>query len=133
VTGGRATEGERRRPLVPILLFVLGFTLVFTLLGAFAGALVGFVRDPWFQGVAGLVVTLLGVLMIGFALWRGSPAHRRGATRLLERMRAFSWIRRRYRTIAAVSGVLLVAAGVLLMTGLFRQITASLSRFAPRL
>jgi cytochrome c biogenesis protein CcdA len=74
VTGGRATEGERRRPLVPILLFVLGFTLVFTLLGAFAGALVGFVRDPWFQGVAGLVVTLLGVLMIGFALWRGSPA-----------------------------------------------------------
>jgi cytochrome c-type biogenesis protein len=200
VTGGRATEGERRRPLVPILLFVLGFTLVFTLLGAFAGSLVGFVRDPWFQRVAGVVVTVLGLLMIGYALRRGSPALYAERRPLLERvrpgtvgalplgvafaagwtpcigpvpagiltiaasggtargvglllaysaglgvpfvliglgvdrsMRAFSWIRRRYRTIAAVSGVLLVAAGILLMTGLFRQITAPLSRYAPGL
>ena len=31
VTGSRATEGEARRPLVPMLLFILGFTVVFTL------------------------------------------------------------------------------------------------------
>ncbi len=44
VTGSRATEGEGRRPLVPILLFILGFTIVFTLLGAFAGTFVPFIR-----------------------------------------------------------------------------------------
>ena len=79
VTGGRATEGEGRRPLLPILLFILGFTIVFTLLGAFAGTFVRFFRDPWFQRVAGLVVVVLGLLMLGYALGRGSAALLRGA------------------------------------------------------
>jgi cytochrome c-type biogenesis protein len=200
VTGTRATEGSGRRPLVPILLFILGFTIVFTLLGAFAGTFVRLVHAEWFQRVAGLVVALLGALMIGYALRRGSPRLYAERRPLLERIRpgtvgalplgvafaagwtpcigpvlggilaiaagggtgkgvallltysaglglpflliglgvdrsmaAFGWIRRRYRAIAAVSGVLLVAAGVLLMTGLFRQVTAQLSRFAPGL
>jgi cytochrome c-type biogenesis protein len=200
VTGGRATEGEGRRPLVPILLFILGFTIVFTLLGAFAGSFVRFFRDPWFQRVAGALVVALGLLMLGYAFRRGSPglyAERRpfldrvrpgtvGALPLgmafaagwtpcigpvlggilgiaasggtmkgagllfvysaglgvpflliglgVDRvMRALGWIRRRYRVIAAVSGALLVVVGVLLITGLFRQIIAPLSRFTPGL
>jgi cytochrome c-type biogenesis protein len=200
VTGTRATEGRSRRPLVPILLFILGFTIVFTLLGAFAGTFVRLVRDDWFQRVAGLVVAVLGALMIGYGLRRGSPRLYAERRPLLERIRpgtvgalplgvafaagwtpcigpvlggilaiaagggtgrgvallltysaglglpflliglgvdrsmaAFGWIRRRYRAIAAVSGVLLVTAGILLMTGFFRQVTAQLSRFAPGL
>lgn len=87
VTGSRATEGEDRRPLVPILLFILGFTIVFTLLGAFAGTFVPFFRDPWFQRVAGLVVLALGLLMLGYAFRRGSPGLYRERRPLLERVR----------------------------------------------
>jgi cytochrome c-type biogenesis protein len=200
VTGSRATEGEGRRPLVPILLFILGFTIVFTLLGAFAGSLVRFFRDPWFQRGAGLVVLVLGLLMLGYAFRRGSPglyAERRpllgrvrpgtagalplgiafaagwtpcigpvlggilaiaagggtvkGAALLVvyslglgvpflliglgaDRMvRSLGWVRRRYRAIAGVSGALLVAVGILLMTGLLQRFIAPLARFAPGL
>lgn len=200
VTGTRATEGPERRPLVPILLFILGFTIVFVLLGAFAGTFVRLVRGEWFQRVAGVLVVLLGALMIGYALRRGSPGLYAERRPLLGRIRpgsvgafplgvafaagwtpcigpvlggilaiaasggtgkgvglllaysaglglpflliglgvdrsmaAFGWIRRRYRAIAAVSGALLVVAGVLLITGLFRQVTAELSRYAPGL
>ena len=200
VSGSRATEGAGRRPLAPILLFILGFTIVFTLLGAFAGTFVRFVRADWFQWIAGSVIALLGALMLGYALRRGSPALYAERRPLLERVRpgtvgafplgiafaagwtpcigpvlggilaiatsggtvkgvallflystglglpflllglgldrsmaAFGWIRRRYRAIAAVSGVLLVAAGVLMITGRFREVTAQLSRFAPGL
>jgi cytochrome c-type biogenesis protein len=198
VTGSRATEGEGRRPLVPILLFILGFTIVFTLLGAFAGTFVPFFRDPWFQRAAGLVVLLLGLLMIGYAFRRGSPALYAERRPLLERVRrvrpgtagalplgmAFAagwtpcigpvlggilaiaasggtvkgaallvvyslglglpfllvgigadrlvgrlgWVRRHYRTIAGISGLILVAAGVLIVTGTFMRI---LVRWAP--
>jgi cytochrome c-type biogenesis protein len=87
VTGSRATEGEGRRPLLPILLFVLGFTIVFTLLGAFAGSFVRFFRDPWFQRGAGVVVLVLGLLMLGYALRRGSPGLFADRRPLLERVR----------------------------------------------
>jgi cytochrome c-type biogenesis protein len=87
VTGGRATEGEGRRPLVPILLFILGFTIVFTLLGAFAGSFVRFIRDPWFQRVAGLVVVVLGLVMLGYALGRGSTRWYAERRPFLERVR----------------------------------------------
>jgi len=200
VSGGRASEGEGRRPLVPILLFILGFTIVFTLLGAFAGTLVRFIRNPWFQRAAGAVVVVLGLLMLGYALRRGSPGLYAERRPFLERIRpgsvgalplgmafaagwtpcigpvlagilgiaatggvakgvgllfayslglgvpfvllglgvdrsmtAFRWIRERYRAIAAVSGALLVAIGILLITGLFRQFFAPLARFAPGL
>ena len=200
VTGTRATEGEGRRPLLPILLFILGFTIVFTLLGAFAGTFVRFFKAEWFQRVAGLVVVALGLLMLAYALGRGPAALFAERRPLLERirpgtagalplgvafaagwtpcigpvlggifaiaasggtvkgaallavyslglgvpfllvglgadrlMRSLGWVRRHYRAIAGVSGALLVAVGVLLMTGLFRQVFGPLSRFAPRL
>ena len=200
VTGSRATEGEGRRPLVPMLLFILGFTVVFTLLGAFAGTFVPFIRDPWFQRAAGLVVLVLGLLMVGYALRRGSPALYTERRPLLERVRpgkagafplgiafaagwtpcigpvlagilaiaasggtvkgaallvvyslglglpfllvgigadhlvrSLGWVRRHYRVIAGVSGALLAAVGILLMTGLFRQVFGPLARFAPGL
>ena len=201
VTGSRATEGEGRRPLVPILLFILGFTIVFTLLGAFAGSFVRFFRDPWFQRAAGVVVILLGLMMVAYAIGRGPTAlfaERRpllsrvrpgslgafplgvafaagwtpcigpvlagifgiaaaaggavkgaallalyslglglpfllvgmGADRLV---RSLGWVKRQYRVIAGVSGALLVAVGVLVMTGLFQRVIAPLARFAPGL
>ena len=200
VTGTRATEGEGRRPLVPILLFILGFTIVFTLLGAFAGTFVRFFKAEWFQRVAGLIVVGLGLLMLAYAFGRGPAALFAERRPLLERirpgtagalplgvafaagwtpcigpvlggifaiaasggtfkgaallavyslglgvpfllvglgadrlMRSLGWVRRHYRAIAGVSGALLVAVGVLLMTGLFRQVFGPLSRFAPGL
>jgi len=87
VTGGRATEGESRRPLIPILLFILGFTIVFTLVGAFAGSFVRFFKDPWFQRIAGLVVVVLGLLMLANALGRGPAALFAERRPLLERIR----------------------------------------------
>jgi len=87
ITGSRATEGERRRPLVPILLFILGFTIVFTLLGAFAGSFVRFFKDPWFQRIAGLVVVILGLLTLAYALGRGPAALFAERRPLLERIR----------------------------------------------
>jgi cytochrome c-type biogenesis protein len=200
ITGSRATEGEGRRPILAILLFILGFTIVFTLLGAFAGTFVRFFRDPWFQRAAGLVVLMIGLLMLGYAFRRGSPALYAERRPLLERVRpgtawalplgvAFAagwtpcigpvlggiiviassggtvkgaallaiysfglglpfllvgigadrlvgrlgWVRKHYRAIAGVSGALLVTVGVLLMTGLFRQVFAPLARFGPGL
>jgi cytochrome c-type biogenesis protein len=200
ITGRRATEGEGRRPILAILLFILGFTIVFTLLGAFAGTFVRFFRDPWFQRAAGLVVLVLGLLMLGYAFRRGSPRLYAERRPLLERVRpgtagalplgvAFAagwtpcigpvlagilaiaagggsfkgaallavyslglglpfllvgigadrlvgrlgWVRRHYRAIAGVSGALLAAVGILLMTGLFRQVLAPLARFEPGL
>jgi cytochrome c-type biogenesis protein len=200
ITGSRATEGEGRRPILAILLFILGFTIVFTLLGAFAGTFVRFFRDPWFQRAAGLVVLMIGLLMLGYAFRRGSPALYAERRPLLEKVRpgtawalplgvAFAagwtpcigpvlggiiviassggtvkgaallaiysfglglpfllvgigadrlvgrlgWVRKHYRAIAGVSGALLVTVGVLLMTGLFRQVFAPLARFEPGL
>jgi cytochrome c-type biogenesis protein len=200
ITGSRATEGEGRRPVLAILLFILGFTIVFTLLGAFAGTFVRFFRDPWFQRAAGLVVLMIGLLMLGYAFRRGSPALYAERRPLLEKVRpgtawalplgvAFAagwtpcigpvlggiiviassggtvkgaallaiysfglglpfllvgigadrlvgrlgWVRKHYRAIAGVSGALLVTVGVLLMTGLFRQVFAPLARFEPGL
>lgn len=49
------------------------------------------------------------------------------------RLGAFEWVKRRYRWIAGVSGVLLVGVGILLATGQFARITAPLSRYLPAL
>ena len=78
VTGGAAIDdvthdaGEHRGDLAPILLFIAGFTLVFTLLGAFASTFVRFFKGHTGQVVAGVVVVVLGLLMIGYAVGRGS-------------------------------------------------------------
>ncbi len=72
ISGGAAEDEDARRPLLPVLLFILGFTIVFSLLGAFATTFVVLFKGTAGQRVAGVVVMALGVLMIGYALQRGS-------------------------------------------------------------
>jgi cytochrome c-type biogenesis protein len=72
ISGEQVVDGRPRRNLTPILLFIAGFTVVFTLYGAFAHTFVEIFRGPTGQRVAGLVVVVLGVLMIGYAVGRGS-------------------------------------------------------------
>ena len=74
VSGERVVDGEGPRPLVPILLFIAGFTLVFTLLGAFAQRFVPIFKGEAGRWIGGIVVIAIGVLMIGYALRRGSIA-----------------------------------------------------------
>jgi cytochrome c-type biogenesis protein len=58
-------SGEReRRPLLPILLFVLGFAVVFTALGAFTRTFVPVLRSEVGERVAGLVVVAFGIYMV---------------------------------------------------------------------
>jgi len=74
VTGEAVTDEGRGRwhRLAPTLLFVAGFTAMFTLYGAFASTFVHLVKDRRGQIVAGVVIVVLGVLLIGYALGRGS-------------------------------------------------------------
>jgi cytochrome c-type biogenesis protein len=65
---------DDRRPLLPMMLFVLGFALVFTSLGAFSGVFVPVLRSPVATRVAGLLVATVGVLMVLYAFRVGSPA-----------------------------------------------------------
>ncbi len=73
VAGDRITESGRR-PIVPMLLFITGFTIVFVLLGAFASTFVRVFRGATGQRIGGAIVIAFGVLMIGYALQRGSLA-----------------------------------------------------------
>ena len=61
----------RARNMAPILLFIAGFTLVFTLYGAFSTTFVRIFKGTTGQIVAGIVVVVVGLLMIGYALGRG--------------------------------------------------------------
>ena len=72
ITGERAAEDGDRPTLLPILLFIAGFGLVFTLLGAFSSLLVPKIGGVTGQRIAGAVVVLVGVLMVTYALGRGS-------------------------------------------------------------
>lgn len=74
VTGEAVTDDCRGRwhRLAPTLLFVAGFTVMFTLYGAFASTFVHLVKDRRGQIIAGVVIVVLGVLLIGYALGRGS-------------------------------------------------------------
>lgn len=74
VSGERAVDGKLDRPLLPILLFIAGFTLVFILLGAFATTFVRIFKGEVGQRVGGFVVVAIGLLMLGYALGRGSIA-----------------------------------------------------------
>ena len=59
---------------MPILLFIAGFTIVFVLLGAFASTFVEVFKGDVGQWIGGALVIAFGVLMIGYALGRGSMA-----------------------------------------------------------
>jgi cytochrome c-type biogenesis protein len=86
VAGDRIVEGGRR-PLAPMLLFILGFTIVFVLLGAFASTFVQVFKGTTGQRVGGAIVIVFGLLMIGYALGRGSPALYAERRPYLERVR----------------------------------------------
>jgi cytochrome c-type biogenesis protein len=68
------TRDEGRRPLLPMLLFVMGFAVVFTSLGAFSKVFVPVLRSPTASRVAGLLVAGVGALMLLYALRIGSPS-----------------------------------------------------------
>jgi cytochrome c-type biogenesis protein len=72
VSGAQGRDGER--PLLPVLLFVLGFAVVFTALGAFSKVFVPVFRSEGGQLVAGLLVTAIGLLMVLYAFRLGTPA-----------------------------------------------------------
>src|SRR3954462_8060612 len=74
VTGESVTDegGGRWLRVAPVLLFVAGFTVMFTLYGAFASTFVHLVKDRRGQIIAGVVIVALGVLLVGYALGRGS-------------------------------------------------------------
>jgi cytochrome c-type biogenesis protein len=57
-----------------MLLFIAGFTIVFVLLGAFATTFVRIFRGSAGQRIGGAIVIAFGVLLIGYALGRGSLA-----------------------------------------------------------
>ena len=74
ISGDRIVSGDegRARTLAPMLLFIAGFTIVFVLLGAFASTFVQVFKGSTGQRVGGAIVIAFGVLMIGYALGRGS-------------------------------------------------------------
>ena len=62
--------GSERRPILPILLFILGFAIVFTTLGASATA-VRFIKGDLGLRIAGGVVVVFGLAMLAYALRLG--------------------------------------------------------------
>lgn len=82
VTGDRSTAAGARRPIVPILLFVLGFSLVFTVVFGFtASAARTWFLSPTGRRVAGAFVLAFGVFLLLYAVraripwlyWEGRP------------------------------------------------------------
>jgi cytochrome c-type biogenesis protein len=74
VTGGESPSRDGRKPLVPILLFILGFALVFTVIGGFtASALTRWLKSSTGERLAGAIVLAFGVFMLLYALRLGVP------------------------------------------------------------
>lgn len=87
VTGGRAAPSERR-PLLPVVAFILGFTVVFTVLFGFtASALSRAIKSTAGQRAGGIVVLAFGVFMILYALRARMPWLYREERPLLSRIR----------------------------------------------
>jgi len=87
VTGGDDPT-RARRPLLPVLLFILGFSVVFTVVGGFAAtALTRAVKSAIGQRIAGVVVLAFGVFMLLYALRLGRLWVYREARPLLSRVR----------------------------------------------
>ena len=186
------TGRDERRPILPMVLFILGFALVFTLLGVLTGLSQEWfarLKSPVVLRVAGVVVILFGVAMVLYALRIGWPALYAERRPLLSRVRpgpagalplgmafalgwtpcigpvlggilliagaqggalqgggllftysvglgvpflliglgvrrlmgALDFVRRNYHWFAGVSGVLMIAIGVMLVSGLYEE------------
>jgi cytochrome c-type biogenesis protein len=70
VSGGEAAE--ERRPLLPIVLFILGFAAVFTALGA-SSSLLRHIKSDLGQRIAGGFVLAFGLAMLMYAFRLGWP------------------------------------------------------------
>ena len=68
---GTELRDDAQRPIVPILLFILGFAVVFTALGAFSSALVPAVKSRAGQIVSGAIIAVFGSLMLAYAFGLG--------------------------------------------------------------
>jgi len=87
VTGGDDPT-HARRPLLPVLLFILGFSVVFTVVGGFAATvLTRAVKSAIGQRIAGVIVLAFGVFMLLYALRLGRMWVYREARPLLSRVR----------------------------------------------
>src|ERR687887_120241 len=75
VVGGRgataAPTGDRRRHVLPIVLFILGFSTIFVVLGAASATWVPLVRGRSGQVLAGGYICLVGLTMLATARGRG--------------------------------------------------------------
>jgi cytochrome c-type biogenesis protein len=67
IAGTKALEGNRRDTLLHVLLFVLGFAGVFVLMGIGASFMGGlfFQYRTWFNRVAGFIIVLFGLQVMG--------------------------------------------------------------------
>src|ERR687887_365406 len=98
VVGGRgataAPTGDRRRHVLPIVLFILGFSTIFVVLGAASATWVPLVRGRSGQVLAGGYICLVGLTMLATARgrapgrsapcrseWRLRPAGHRASDR----------------------------------------------------
>jgi cytochrome c-type biogenesis protein len=87
------------------------------------GPVLGSILALAYAGSTGRAV----VLLIAYSAGLGVPFLLVGLG-VTHFMGAFGWVRRHYTAIAAVSGVLMVAVGVLLFTGQFTRLVAPLAR-----
>jgi cytochrome c-type biogenesis protein len=86
VTGGQ--DPSERKPLVPILLFILGFSVVFTFVFGFtASAVRDWFISPTGRRVAGAIVLTFGVFMLLYAFRARIPWLYREGRPLLARVK----------------------------------------------
>lgn len=85
VSGTR--DEQVARPIIPMLLFVLGFAVVFSAMGAFSRVFVPLVRNPIGQQVAGGVVVLIALLMLLYAFRLGGTVLLTERRPLLDKIR----------------------------------------------
>lgn len=87
VTGTQAEPGERR-PVLPILLFILGFTVIFTVLFGFTASAVGrAIHSSLGQRIAGVFVLAFGLLLLMYAFRVGVAWLYREGRPLLSRVK----------------------------------------------
>jgi cytochrome c-type biogenesis protein len=197
VTGSREDGG---RPILPILLFIVGFSAIFTALGASTWAL-QHIQSRLGERIAGGVIVAFGLFMLLYAFRVGWVGLYREARPFMERVRpggvtalplgmafaagwtpclgpvlggiltiaaaqggsargafllfvyslglgvpflliglglrramgALDWVKRNYRWIAGVSGVVMVAIGILLLTGTWSRLLNPFLRWGNRI
>jgi cytochrome c-type biogenesis protein len=161
LTAEKQTSRVRRLTILHSLAFIVGFSIVFISLGATATATGQFLRDhqDTLRRAGGVLIIIFGIYLTGVLpilasiLLYASTAKTVGTGVLLltvyslglgvpfflaslglnSFLAASSRLRRSLRTIEIVSGVILIAFGIALVTNLFTYFVSFLSRFLPAL